>query len=103
MGYRIVVTPEARDQLDAIYDYIAYAATPDIARQFTDGIVDRLAMLTDYPRTGSPRHDLRPGLRTLAYRRRVTIAFMVEEAAVVVIGFYFGGQDFETMLRDEQS
>jgi len=103
MGYRIVVTSEARDQLDAIYDYIAYAATPDIARQFTDGIVDRLAMLTDYPRTGSPRDDIRPGLRTLAYRRRVTVAFMVEEVTVVVIGFYYGGQDFETMLRDEQS
>lgn len=101
MGYHIIVTPEARDQLDAIYDYIAYAAAPDIARQFTDGIVDRLAMLTDYPRTGSPRDDVRPGLCTLAYRRRVTIAFMVEEAAVVVIGFYYGGQDFETMLRED--
>jgi len=103
MGYRIIVTPEARDQLDAIYDYIAYAATPSIARQFTDGIIDRLAVLTDYPRTGSPRDDIRPGLRTLAYRRRVTVAFMVEEAAVVVIGFYYGGQDFETILRDDQS
>jgi len=27
---------------------------------------------------------------------------MVEEAVVVVIGFYYGGQDFETILRDEQ-
>lgn len=52
--------------------------------------------------SGSPRDDVRLGLRTLAYRRRVTIAFMVEEAAVVVIGFYYGGQDFETILRDEQ-
>ena len=102
MGHSIIVTPEARDQLDAIYDYITYAAAPDIARQFTDGIINRLAMLADYPRTGSPRDDVRLGLRTLAYRRRVTIAFMVEEAAVVVIGFYYGGQDFETILRDEQ-
>ncbi len=100
MDYSIIVTPEARDQLDAIYDYIAYAATPDIARQFTDGIIDRLAMLTDYPRAGSPRDDLRPGLRTLAYRRRVTIAFIVEESTVVVIGFYYGGQNFEVLLRD---
>ncbi|TNE39405.1 MAG: type II toxin-antitoxin system RelE/ParE family toxin [Sphingomonadales bacterium] len=102
MSYRIIVTPEARDQLDAIYDYIAYAATPGIARQFTDGIIDRLAVLTDYPQTGSPRDDIRSGLRTLAYRRRVTVAFMVEEVTVVVIGFYYGGQDFETILRDEQ-
>ncbi|UIJ44786.1 type II toxin-antitoxin system RelE/ParE family toxin [Sphingomonas cannabina] len=101
MATRIVVTPEARDQIDAIYDYIAEAASPEIARRFTDGIVDHLAKLADHPRIGTPRDDLRPGLRTLAHRRRVTIAFIVEDAAVVVIGFYYGGQDFESLLRDE--
>lgn len=101
MRYAIVVTPEARDQLDTIWDYIADAASADIALRFTDGMLDRLTTLSDYPRIGTPRDDLRPGLRTLAYRRRVTIAFMVEDAAVVVIGFYYGGQDFETLLREE--
>ncbi|WP_266100886.1 hypothetical protein [Sphingobium soli] len=33
------------------------------------------------------RDDLRPGLRTTAWRRRVTIAFAVEDTAVVVVGF----------------
>ena len=102
MSHSIVVTPEARDQLNAIADYIADAASPDIARRFTDGIVDCLAPLADHPRIGAPRGDLRPGLRTLAFRRRVTIAFVVEETAVVVIGFYYGGRDFEALLRDEQ-
>jgi plasmid stabilization system protein ParE len=101
VAYRIVVTPEARDHLDAIYDYIAEVASADIALRFTDGIFDQLSPLSDYPRIGTPRDDLRPGLRTLAYRRRVTIAFVVEASAVVVIGFYYGGQDFETLLRDE--
>lgn len=102
MTYRIVVTPEARDQLDAIYDYIAGAASPDIAFRFTEGIVDHLATLSEDPRIGTPRDDLRSGLRTLPHQRRVTIAFVVENEAVVVIGFYYGGQDFETLLRDEQ-
>ena len=102
MAYRIVVTPEARDQLDAIYDYIAGAASPEIALRFTSGIIDHLATLADHPRIGTPRDDLRAGLRTLPHRRRVTIAFMLEHEAVVVLGFYYGGQDFETMLRDDQ-
>jgi toxin ParE1/3/4 len=101
MRTAIVVTPEAQDQLGAIWEYLADAASPDIAQRFTDGILDRLDMLAHYPRTGTPRGDLRPGLRTLAYRRRVTVAFMVEDAAVVVIGFFYGGQDFETLLREE--
>ena len=103
MAFRIVVTPEARHQLDSIYDYIAGAASAEIALRFTDGILDHLTTLTDYPRIGTPRDDLRPGLRTLAHRRRVTIAFMVEDVAVVVIGIYYGGHDFEALLRDEQA
>lgn len=100
MAHRIVVTPEANDQLDNIYRYIAEAASPTIALHFTGGIIDHLAILADYPRIGTARDDLRPGLRTLAHRRRVTIAFVVENSEVVVIGFYYGGQDFETLLRD---
>lgn len=84
-------------------DYIADAASPDIAWRFTNGIVDHLETLADHPRIGTSRDDLRPGLRTLAHRHRVTIAFMIENAAVVVIGFYYGGQDFETLLQAEQS
>ena len=45
------------------------------------------------------RDDLRPGLRTTAWRRRVTIAYVVEEAVVVVVGVYYGGRDFETLLE----
>jgi len=102
VAYRLVITRGARAQLDAIYDYIAGAASPDIAQRFTNGVVDRLTALSDFPRIGTPRDDLRPGLRTLGYCRRVTIALIVEDRTVVVIGFYYGGQDFEALLRDEQ-
>ena len=97
----MVVTPEARDQLNAIYDYIAEAASSEIAQRFVSGILDRLAPLGDFPGIGSPRDDLRPGLRTLSFHRRVTIAFMVEASAVVVTGFFYGGRDLDTLLRDD--
>lgn len=70
MKYAIVLTPEARDHLNAIYDYVAAAASPDIAQRFTDGILDHIEKLTDYPRRGTMRDDLRPGLRTIAWRCR---------------------------------
>lgn len=100
MKYAIVLTPEARDHLDAIYDYIAAAASPDVAQRFTDGILDHIDKLTDYPRRGTMRDDLRPGLRTIAWRRRVTIAFAVHETSVVVVGIFYGGRDFETLLNE---
>jgi toxin ParE1/3/4 len=99
--YRIVFTPEARNQLEELYAYIATAADADTASRFTNGIIDHIAMLSEFPKRGTPRDDLRPGLHTMAWRRRVTIAFVVEQRDVVVIGIFYGGRDFETLLRED--
>ena len=98
-AYRIVFTPEARDQVDHLHAYISAAADGETASRFTDAIIDHIARLSEFPERGTPRDDLRPGLRTFAWRRRVTIAFMVEEADVVVIGIFYGGRDFESLLE----
>jgi hypothetical protein len=39
-------------------------------------------------------------LRTISWRRRVTLAFMVEEHDVVVIGAFYGGRDVESLLKE---
>ena len=55
MPYRIVITPEARDQLDSLYGYIAAAANGQIAADFVDGILDHIATLREFPKRGTPR------------------------------------------------
>jgi plasmid stabilization system protein ParE len=50
---------------------------------------------------GVARDDLRPGLRIVGFRRRVTIAFAVTEATVEIPGIYYGGRDYETLLSAE--
>jgi len=101
MPYRIVVAPEARDQLDSLHGYIAAAAGVEAATRFVDGLLDHIATLRDFPKRGTPRDDLRPGLRTIPWRRRATIAFVVEERDVVVIGVFYGGRDFEALLAGD--
>ena len=39
MIYRVVFSPEAEEQLAALYCYIAAAASPDIAARYTEAIV----------------------------------------------------------------
>ena len=58
-------------------------------------------MLQDFPNLGVPRDDILSGLRTIGFRRRVTAAFVVGAAEVLVVGIFYGGQDFETILRDD--
>lgn len=47
MAYRVVVTPEARDQLDTLHTYLSDAADAEIASQFIDGILDYIATLRE--------------------------------------------------------
>lgn len=63
ISYRIVVTPEARDDLDAVHSYIAAAADTETASRFTNGIIDHIATLSAFPKRGTPRDDLRPDWR----------------------------------------
>jgi plasmid stabilization system protein ParE len=53
-----------------------------------------------FPRRGMKRDDIRKGLRTVGYKRRVTIAFSIEDGIVVIHGVFYGGQDVERHLSD---
>lgn len=47
------------------------------------------------------RDDVRPGLRITNYKKRVVIAFEVGVEQVSVIGVFYGGEDYETVLHDD--
>ena len=44
---------------------------------------------------------MRPGLRITNYKKRAVIAFEVDTEVVSIIGVFYGGQDYETVLRDD--
>lgn len=99
MKYTVRFAPEAQQQLDAIEDYIALASGyPAVAEQFVDDIVAYCESFETFPERGTQRDDLLLGLRTVGYRRRVTIAFRVDTTnrSIVILGAFYGGQDFET-------
>ncbi len=45
--------------------------------------------------------DVRPGLRITSYKKRAVIAFDVDAGQVSIIGVFYGGPDYETLLQDE--
>ena len=47
--------------------------------------IDGCQRLSTFPERGTRRDDLRPGMRTLGYRRRVTIAFTVTDETVAIV------------------
>lgn len=97
--FPVVFTPEALEQLEALYRYIADAASPLVAQRYTDAIVNYCETLETFPLRGTRRDDIRPGLRITNYRGRAVIAFDVSDALVSIIGVFYGGQDYETELN----
>ncbi len=103
MTGRINYSPEADQQLDELDDWITKAASAKVARRFVTAILSRIDDLLIFPYTGSARGDIRPGMRTITYKKNTLIAYEVEGSAkdlvVTVIGVFHGGQDWETALR----
>lgn len=93
-------SPEVLEQLAELYQYVAEAASPDVAAQYTEAIVGYCESLCTFPLRGTQRDDVRPGLRITNYKKRAVIAFGVDTEVVAIIGVFYGGQDFEMVLRD---
>jgi plasmid stabilization system protein ParE len=87
----VVYSPQARQQLTDIYHWIAAASSfADRAEGFASEIFDFCDGLASFPMLGVARDGLRPGLRIVGFRRRVTIAFVINEKTVEVLGIYCG-------------
>lgn len=84
----------------ALYDWIAERASPDTALGYIDRL-ERYIHGFDYAsERGALRNDIREGLRTVGFERRVTIAFNVTAQEVIVLGLFYGGQNWQEALSE---
>ncbi len=102
MTHLVVFAPEATDQLEELFVYIAQRSSPTVAQRYTDALVATCEGLALFPHRGVPRDDIRPGLRLTHHAGRTVIAYAVDDAAltVSVVGVFYGGQDHEGGLMD---
>lgn len=94
---QVLFTPTAERHIDALHHLIT---TRSGYESRADGYIARIVEfcmgLETFPLRGTARDDLLKGLRTIGFEKRVTIAFMVTDDAVLIEGIYYGGQDFES-------
>ncbi len=100
----VVLNESALLDLQNIASYIFdQGGSARTALNFTDRIKDRCQRIGDAPRGGRPRDDLLPGLRTIPFEHSAMIAYVVEQDTIRIINIFYGGRDFETLLRGEES
>jgi toxin ParE1/3/4 len=96
----IVFSPEAREDLNSLYDFIGDRAGPQTAVAYTERIMSYCANFAVFPERGMRRDDIRPGLRIIGFERGVTIAFHVTRERVTIDRIFYGGQNWEALLAD---
>ncbi len=91
-------TPEAEQDLYALYSWISERAGANVAIGYIERIEAFCSRLSIGSERGQPRDDIRPGLRIIGFERRVNIAFVVREKDVVILRVFYGGQNWEDIL-----
>lgn len=96
--YEVFFAPEARDDLHALYDWIADAASPDTAISYIERVEAHCLGLRHLAERGHRRDDIRPGLRIFGFEHRVTIAFMVKDQRATILRVFYGGRNWEEIM-----
>ena len=97
----VVLSPEARDDLLTIYDWVAEVASPLVASDYLDRIETCLRGFDLASECGTLRDDIRPGLRIVGFERRLTIAFTVEEERVIILRLFQAGRRWESDFKED--
>ncbi len=92
---RVVFAESARADLDDIFAWIADHAGLEVALAYASRIEHFCRKMTPFPQRGTARNDLRPGLRTVGFERRATIAFTVKGEDVIVLRILYAGRSLD--------
>jgi toxin ParE1/3/4 len=95
LATRVVFSEGAQADLDSLFEWLVNRAGEAIALGYVERIRRHCLALVPFPRRGTKRDEIAPGLRTIGFERRVTIAFAVEHDAVVILAIAYGGRQLD--------
>lgn len=91
--YRIAFTERALRHFQDIGGYLKEKAGSKIAMRYVAHLQRRCHDLKTAPMRGRKADDISPGLRIIAFRKSVNIAFSIDGNTVIIHGIFYGGQD----------
>jgi plasmid stabilization system protein ParE len=97
MGFKIIFSPESLEHLGEIVRYIAQDK-PDAALRFGMKMLDRAALLAEFPELGQP-YAKRPGVRRLLVKPYfIYYRVRYEIHAVEILEFWHGARRDPVLL-----
>ena len=99
---RVEFTRRAQADLHGLFDYLADRFSFTNAQRYVEQIEKTCSSLCTMPNRGTERSDLRPGLRSMGFRRRITIAFRIKGDSVSILRILYGGRSTETAFPQRE-
>jgi toxin ParE1/3/4 len=97
----VVLSENAISDLEAIGTYILESSrSENIANGFVDRIKVRCESIGNAPRGGRSRDEILPGLRAVPFEHSAVIAYVIEGDVIRIVNIFYGGRDYETLMRD---
>lgn len=92
--YRVTTTPEAKEDLRELHEYIKLHSSLDVANRYLASLKQFAAELAYAPVRGRSIEHVRPGMRILGFKHRVGIVFAVfpDQQVVEIQGFDYAGR-----------
>ncbi|MGL4728293.1 MAG: type II toxin-antitoxin system RelE/ParE family toxin [Bosea sp. (in: a-proteobacteria)] len=95
MAHVVRLTEAAENDLIEIFTFVANHSSGTAASRYLNRILKFMDGFVDFPERGTLRSDVRPGLRTIGFERRVTLAFTVDGNDVVFLRILYAGRQFD--------
>lgn len=102
MNYTVVFDEASERDLAEIYDYLLSEAGERTADRYTGQIIDYCKSLEIFPKRGTSRDEIAPGLRQVGYRRRATIIFRVKDTEIVILRVFNHGRNIGLSQQDDE-
>lgn len=102
--FEVIFDRDAESDLASIRDYLTEARDREFANAFADRLISYCESFADLPHRGTRRDEIHPNLRTVGWRRTVTVAFEISEATkrVIILGLFYRGRDVFGLLRERK-
>lgn len=99
--YKVLFSPAALNHLDEVFEFIADRDGLVRAENQVANIRAACETLGAVPNRGTPRNDLKQGLRTAGLTHRVNVAFILDQSAKIIVihGIFTGGRSIEKYFK----
>jgi toxin ParE1/3/4 len=99
----VIYSDDARQDLDVIFAIVLeMSASIRTAGDFVGRIEARCRSVGNLPYGGVRRDGIIDGVRVVRVEKRAVIAYEVTDDAVLILKVFYGGEDYETILRGQR-